>query len=190
MLQFQDSVSQQPKPLTAYWPLAGGQIQLTGKKSSPNCSWASFNWSRPHGGWCRCMLIYALTGQVWTIQLIRAVPTILFCKTEPTKDSGLGKRHNTGQNQTTQNKTDNTEQQKSRCEKKNTQTGIKKRRRATNMHRKWEEESDGRGETCTMINNRERVGGHSRHEPLSQRQLTLMQRPLLQVNWVRGKHVG
>lgn len=45
------------------------------------------------------MLIYALTGQVWTIQLIRAVPTILFCKTEPTKDSGMGERHNTEQNQ-------------------------------------------------------------------------------------------
>lgn len=34
MCRFQSCVSQQPRPLTAYWPLAGGQIQLAGKKAA------------------------------------------------------------------------------------------------------------------------------------------------------------
>jgi len=38
-----------------------------------------------------CMLIYALTGRVRTIELIRAVPTILFCNTQPMWHRGRGK---------------------------------------------------------------------------------------------------
>lgn len=37
---------------------------------------------------------------------------------------------------------------------------------------------------------KKREAKHFRSSPLSQRQLMLMQRPLLQVNWVSGKQVG
>lgn len=62
------------------------------------------------------MLIYALTGQVWTIQLIRAVPTILFWKTEPTEDSRVGEQHNMEQ----QNQQYRTKDKREK--RKNTQT--------------------------------------------------------------------
>lgn len=155
------------RALAAYWPLAGGQIQLAGREAALSVPEAALGLgldltrSRPHGGWRRCMLIYALTGQLWTIQLIRAVPTILLCKTQPTKDSGMGKRHKTqNKNQQYSNKTRQhattvtTQSDKSHDVRENTHRG-----RRTSMHRGRGVGSDGRSETCTIINKRRRSGG-------------------------------
>ena len=59
------------------------------------------------------------------MQLIRAVTTILFWKTESTEDSRVGDGHNTEQNQQTQNNNSNNSNNRGRSEKVNThqQTG-------------------------------------------------------------------
>lgn len=97
------------------------------------------------------MLIYALTGQVWTIQLIRAVPTILFWKTEPMEDSRVGDQHNTEhknqQHRTTKDCRDKGENM------------VKTNRWQMKKKRTWRVCADMRGgKTCTAHRDKRRRG--------------------------------
>lgn len=74
------------------------------------------------------MLIYALTGQVWTIQFIRAVTTILFWKTEPMEDSRVG-------DSTIRNNKTNTEQNQQHNNKR--QESMVKTHKQEHMPRDW-----------------------------------------------------